>query len=73
MKPIKVLDKNDHFDLLLSQIGSTFSVSAGVKVELEEFVCLLYSQKTPQTDQWIEVINFTREMWRRYYWNKIRI
>ena len=35
MKPIKVLDKNDHFDLLLSQIGSTFSVAADVKVELE--------------------------------------
>ena len=51
VKPIKVLDKNDHFQLLLSQIGSTFSVSADVKVELEEFVCLLYSQKTPQTDQ----------------------
>ena len=45
VKPIKVLDKNDHFQLLLSQIGSTFSVSDDLEVELEEFVCLLYSQK----------------------------
>ena len=43
VKPIKVLDKNDHFELPLSQIGSTFSVSADLEVELEEFVCLLYS------------------------------
>ena len=45
VKPIKVLDKNDDFQLLLSQIGSTFSVSVDLEVELEEFVCLLYSQK----------------------------
>ena len=41
----KVLDKNNHFELPLSQIGRTFSVSADLEVELEEFVCLLYSRK----------------------------
>ena len=45
VKPIKVLDKNDHFDLPLSQIGSSFSVFAGLEVELEECVFLLYSRK----------------------------
>ena len=45
VKPIKVLDKKDHFELPLSQIGRTFSVSADLEVELEEFVCLLHSRK----------------------------
>ena len=45
VKPIKILDKNDPFEILLSQIGSTFSVSANLEVELEEIVCLLYSRK----------------------------
>ena len=45
VKPIKALDKNDHFELPLSQIGSSFSVSANLKLDLEEFVCLLYSRK----------------------------
>ena len=45
VKPIKALDKNDHFELPLSQIGRTFSVSADLEVELEEFVCLLHSRK----------------------------
>ena len=45
VKPKKVLDKNDHFELPLSQTGSTFSVFAYFEVELEEFVCLLYSRK----------------------------
>ena len=45
VEPIKVIDKNDHFELPLSQIGSTFSVSADLEVELEEFVCLFYSRK----------------------------
>ena len=45
VKPIKVLDKKDHFELPLSQIGRTFPVSADLEVELEESVCLLYSRK----------------------------
>ena len=45
VKPIKVLDKNDTFKLPLSQTGSSFSVSADLEVELEEFVFLLYSRK----------------------------
>ena len=45
VKPIKVLDKIDHFEVQLSQIGSTFSVSVDLEVELEEFVSLLYSRK----------------------------
>ena len=45
VKPLKVLDKNDHFELPLSQIGTSFSVSADLQVEPEEFVCLLYSRK----------------------------
>ena len=32
-------------NLPLSQIGSSFSVSTDLKVELEEFVCLYYSRK----------------------------
>ena len=38
VKLIKVLDKNDHFELPLSQIGSSFLVSTDPGVELEEFV-----------------------------------
>ena len=38
VKPIKVLDKKDHFELLLSQIGRTVSVSADLEVELEELI-----------------------------------
>ena len=45
VKPKEVLDKNNHFELPLSQIGSTFSVSTDFEVELEEFVCLLFSRK----------------------------
>ena len=45
VKPIKLLDKNDHFELPLSQIGRTFSVSPDLEVEIEEFVCLFYSRK----------------------------
>ena len=45
VKPINVLGKNSHFELLLSQIGSSFSVSADLEVELEEFVCLFYTRK----------------------------
>ena len=45
VKPIKVFDKNNHFELPLPQIGSSFSVSADLKLELEEFVYLLYSRK----------------------------
>ena len=45
VKPIKILDKKDNFELLLSQTGSSFSVSTGFEIELEEFVCLLYSRK----------------------------
>ena len=45
VKPIKVLDKNDDFELPLSQIGNSFSEYADLKVELEEFVCLHYSRK----------------------------
>ena len=45
VKPIKVLDKNYNFKLPLSQTGSSFSVSADLEVELEEFVFLLYSRE----------------------------
>ena len=48
IKPMKVLDKNDHFELPLSQIGRTVSVSADLEVKLEQFVCLLYSRKLPK-------------------------
>ena len=38
VKPIKVLDKKDHFELPSSQIGRTVSVSADLEVELEELI-----------------------------------
>ena len=43
VKLTKVLNKTDHFELPLSQIGSSFSVSTDLKVKLEEFVFLFYS------------------------------
>ena len=43
VKLTKVLNKTDHFELPLSQIGSFFSVSTDLKVKLEEFVFLFYS------------------------------
>ena len=44
----------------LTQIGRSFSVSADLEVELEEFVCLFYTRKHHK-----KVINFTRKIWQR--------
>ena len=60
VKLTKLLDKNDHFELLLSQIGSSFSVSADLEVELEVFVCLLNSWKHHK-----EPINWGHQFYKR--------
>lgn len=45
IKPIKILQKNPRFHVILAQLGDNWEVSQALHRGLEEFTCILYGRK----------------------------
>jgi len=46
VKPIKLLQKTPQFHTVFEKLGECWDVSDNLHLQLEEFVCLMYSQRS---------------------------